>query len=89
VSTELRVELEGEYDISRRDELASLFSSLEGDGPIVVDMTKVSYIDSTILHELSMLRARDRGREITLLGSSANVRRILKVASFDRIFEIK
>jgi anti-anti-sigma factor len=89
VGTELRVELDGEYDLSRRQELASLFASLEGESPLVIDMTKVTYIDSTILHELSTLRERDRGRAITLLGSNASVRRILEIVSFDRIFEIR
>jgi anti-anti-sigma factor len=89
MSAELRVELDGEYDISRRQELMSLFASLDGNDPIVIDMAKVSYIDSTILHELSILRARDHERPITLFGANANVRRILQFVSFDRVFEIR
>jgi anti-anti-sigma factor len=82
------IELYGEYDISRKDELSSIFASLKGDDPIVIDMTKVSYVDSTILHELAQLRHRQRDCSITLLGVSSNVKRIFEIVNFDRLFQI-
>jgi anti-anti-sigma factor len=86
---ELRIELEGEYDLSRKAELASVFASIDGgDGPLVIDMSKVSYVDSTMLNQLSRLRFRHRDRQITLAGVSLNVRRILDIANFDRLFQI-
>ncbi len=85
---ERRIELDGEYDLSRKGELIELFASLDGEDSIVFDMTKVSYIDSTILHELSVLRARHADREITLTGANSNVRRILHLVSFERLFGI-
>jgi anti-anti-sigma factor len=85
---ERRIELDGEYDLSRKEELVSLFASLDGDGSIVIDMANVSYIDSTILHELSILRNHHRDREITLTGANSNVKRILHLVNFERLFGI-
>jgi anti-anti-sigma factor len=85
---ERRIELEGEYDLSRKAELASLFASVDGNDPLVIDMAKVSYLDSTMLNELSLLRLQQRDRQITLAGLSPNLRRILEIANFERLFRI-
>jgi anti-anti-sigma factor len=85
---ETRIELDGEYDLSRKEELSSLFAALDGDGPVVIDMARVSYIDSTILKELSTLRLHQPEREITLAGANSNVKRILRLVSFDSLFRI-
>lgn len=82
------VELQGEYDISRLEEVASLFRTLSPDGPASVDMAQVSYVDSTFLRELAALRQRFRGQPITLVGVTAAVRRILNIVNFDRLFVI-
>lgn len=82
------VKFGGECDLRRKDEIAGLFSSLGGEGSVVIDMTAVTYIDSFFLGELSMLRLRDGARSITLAGANENVRRILKTVSFDEIFDI-
>jgi anti-anti-sigma factor len=85
---ELRIELEGEYDLSRKAELAALFASIGGDDPLIIDMAKVSYLDSTVLHELLQLRSSHRERQITLAGVNSNVRRILDIVDFERLFQI-
>ena len=41
--------LRGEYDLSDRDSLSALFGALRTDGPAVIDLTEVTYMDSTIL----------------------------------------
>jgi anti-anti-sigma factor len=83
-----RIELNGEYDLSSKDDIASLFRSLRADGPAVIDMVKVTYIDSTFLHELAELRSRFKQHPITLLGVNKNLQRVLNIANFDRLFEI-
>jgi anti-anti-sigma factor len=83
-----RVELNGEYDLSRKGELALLFASLDANEPIVVDMADVTYIDSNFLHELVALRNRCREFGVKLTGVTPNVSRILRVVGFDKLFEI-
>ena len=81
------VRLTGEYDIARREELTQLFRSVNG-GALVIDMTDVSYVDSTFLNELATLRLSDKSRSITLAGVSEHVARLLKTVSFDQLFVI-
>jgi anti-anti-sigma factor len=83
-----RVLLEGEYDLARQDEVARLFASLDGDDPIIIDVARVTYIDSTILKELGKLHLRSAGRTITLAGPSDHLRHVLEIVGFDQIFDI-
>ena len=82
------IRLEGEYDLTRRDELASLFGSINGAGALVIDMTNVSYIDSTMLSELGSLRRRAQEIPIKLAGANEHLRRVLSIVNFDSLFEI-
>lgn len=82
------VRLTGEYDIARREELATLFRSINGADPLVIDMTDVSYVDSTFLNELATLRLGDTGRSITIAGVSEHIAHLLKTVSFDQLFVI-
>ena len=82
------VELAGEYDLSRKAEVGALFESLEGNEPLVIDLAKVTYLDSTLLNELSVLRRRNHERQITLRGANANIRRILNLVNFGALFRI-
>jgi anti-anti-sigma factor len=83
-----RIELNGEYDISQKEAIASLFGSLRPDGPAVIDLTKCTYVDSTFLSELVRLRKRLKEHPITLLGASGAVMRVLRLVNFDRLFVI-
>lgn len=84
-----RIELIGEYDISQKPQIAALFEALDPGGPATIDMTRVSYIDSSFLNELIRLRMRFVPHQITLLVRGDNVRRILGLVKFDRLFEIE
>ena len=82
------LDLEGEYDLTRREEIAALFQGVDGDGALVIDFSKVTYIDSTILRELALLRLRSAKRSITLRGASRHVLHVLHVVDFQKIFTI-
>jgi anti-anti-sigma factor len=81
-----RIKLEGEYDSSKREQIAALFSSLRADGPVIIDLTKVTFIDSTFLHLLAALRLRFKEQSITLTGANPNITRILKLVKFEQLF---
>ena len=83
-----RIELSGEYDLSSKEEIASLFQSLRPDGGAVIDMTKVTYVDSSFLHELADLQFRFMPHAVTLVGVSENLKRVFAILSFDRLFTI-
>jgi anti-anti-sigma factor len=83
-----RIELDGEYDLSQKEVLASLFGALRADGPVTIDLTNVTYIDSTFLNALAALRGRVNGHPITLLGANATILRVLRLVGFDRLFHL-
>ncbi|MBV9334011.1 MAG: STAS domain-containing protein [Candidatus Eremiobacteraeota bacterium] len=85
-SASRRVMLQGEYDLTRKAELATLFGTLDGDDDLVFDLTNVTYLDSTILEELAALRRQSNRRSITLAGANAHIRRVFHIVGFDRIF---
>lgn len=83
-----RVTLMGEYDLSRKAEVAELFGSINGQSSVVIDLSDVTYIDSTILGALALLRQQDLKRSIQLAGANRHIRRLLLVVGFDRIFDL-
>jgi anti-anti-sigma factor len=82
------VRLAGDYDLTRKDELAALFAPLEGNREIVIDMHDVTYMDSTVLRELAALHQKNPHRPVSLLGVDRSIRRILRIVGFDRILNI-
>jgi anti-anti-sigma factor len=83
-----RLQLVGEFDIADKDTLAALFGALAPDGAVAIDMTKVTYIDSTFLHELEALRSRLKQHHVTLLGVSKQARNLLHIVNLDHLFQI-
>jgi anti-anti-sigma factor len=83
-----RLQLVGEYDIADKDRLAALFGALAPDGAVVIDMTNVTYIDSTFLHQIDALRLRLKEHRVTLLGVNKHTRQLLHVVNFDHLFQI-
>lgn len=83
-----RLRLAGEYDLADRAHLAELFGALRPDEPAVIDMTAVTYIDTTFLHEVDALRLRLNRHPVTLLGLNKNLQRLLNIVNFDDLFEI-
>jgi anti-anti-sigma factor len=82
------ITLFGEYDLSRKDEVAKLFGSLDGVQPLVINFRKVTFLDSTVLAMLAQLRLRSIGRQITLSDASDQIRRLFRLVGFEKIFEI-
>ena len=84
-----RLELVGEYDLTQKQELGALFGALPPDGPATIDLSRVTYVDTTFLHELVKLRSRLIPHRITLVVRSDNVRRLLNLVKFDLLFDIR
>jgi anti-sigma B factor antagonist len=57
---------------------------------IVLDLTAVTFLDSTGLTAMvaALNRARERGGSMTLVGPSGMVRRVLAITELDRVFAI-
>ena len=82
-----RIELDGEYDLSRRDEVAKLFGAIATNTEeLVIDVSRVSYVDSSFCHELAQLRKRLNGRRITLISPCPHLWRLFSMLAFDTVF---
>jgi anti-sigma B factor antagonist len=79
--------LEGELDLVAAPELRKRFD--EAGGAVVVDLERVTFIDSAVLKEF--LRARvemaERGVRLVLAGVPAPVRRLLDLTRTSELFE--
>jgi anti-anti-sigma factor len=78
------ITLRGELDLSNVDEMRSSLASASG--PAVVDLSGVTYLDSTALYELGVLRKRVGN--VVLVAPSPQVRRTLEIVGFTKIFDI-
>jgi anti-sigma B factor antagonist len=81
------VELSGELDISSASSVESRLMELEklNPGRVILDLTRVSFIDST---GLSMIinadgRARKRGSRLTIVSGEGVPRRILRTVGLE------
>jgi anti-anti-sigma factor len=78
----------GEIDITRVPELRDEILALPTDRSVVLDLSSVSYLDSSGLGMLVLLRKRLArcGATVTLVGIQPHVRRILDITGLDRAF---
>lgn len=83
--------LEGEADLQHTPTLRkSLLESVSKGRPVVVDMSNVSYIDSSGVASLveAYQSARKKGFSFALSGLSPAALRVLQLARLDRVFTI-
>jgi anti-anti-sigma factor len=78
------ITLRGELDLSNVAEMRS--SLADAHGPAVVDLSDVTYLDSTALYELGVLRKRVGN--VVLVAPSPQIRRTLEIVGFTKIFDI-
>lgn len=83
------VTLAGELDVNDVDELRPRFDQLDaGTGWVVVDVTEVTFMDSSVLGMLVQARtaAIAAGRSVCLVGATRNVLRLFSVTNLDSVF---
>jgi anti-sigma B factor antagonist len=85
--------LAGEIDMERTSELHQLVAGFEASAAssAVIDLSAVTFMDSTGLGTLSRLRnvALGRGGGVTLVGASAQVTKLLAIVGFDGAFTLQ
>jgi anti-anti-sigma factor len=80
----------GEIDMAGGPLLDDAIAECEGDGPLVIDVAEVSFIDSSGLRSLleAARRARARGSVIRLLQVGPEVARLLEITGTTDQFEV-
>jgi anti-sigma B factor antagonist len=86
------VTVAGEVDIYTSPELKGALANAAADGCtlVVVDLTGVSFIDSSGLGVLvgALRRAREAGGDLRLVAGDDAVSRIMKITGLDKVFSM-
>lgn len=86
------IELEGEVDVYTAPQLKQQMIVLleAGNNAMVVDLTKVEYLDSTALGVLigGLKRMRERDGNLPLICPSPRIKRVFEITGLDKIFDI-
>lgn len=83
-----RIELTGDYDLSRRDEIRAVFDRVDGKCPVVLDVRSVTYADSSFLHELARLKMSHSNCTMLIYGANPMLKKLLHLLAFDKLFTI-
>lgn len=87
----LVLNVSGYFDFSLHKEFRQAYKGSEGVRRFVVDLRETEYMDSSALGMLLLLRefATEQGGEVVLRNCSREVRKILEIANFQRLFRIE
>ena len=86
------VTVRGEVDVATAPTLGEALDAAldEGSGPVVVDLSGVTFIDSTGLGVLIAVRKRclDSGRELRVVVSDPRILKVFEITGLDDLFAI-
>lgn len=88
---EVTISVSGKFDFQLYDEFRSAYVDTQGAGiNYQVDLAGTDYLDSSALGMLLLLRehAGGEGSKIEITNASSDVKKILDVANFGKLFEI-
>jgi len=87
----LTISIKGRFDFGRHQEFRKSYEGLHPQpGSIVVDLKEATYLDSSALGMLLLLRDHAGGdqSDIRVVNSSSDVKKILAISNFDKLFDI-
>jgi anti-anti-sigma factor len=87
------IKLNGRFDFNTHREFRAAYEPLVSDADthaVIVDFAGVDYLDSSALGMLLMLRDKlgGAGKEVALTGVRGNVKQVLDIANFGKLFPI-
>jgi anti-sigma B factor antagonist len=87
----VNIVLQGEFDISNIGELNRLLKAGEGRDDVVIDCSRLAYIDSTGLTQLFKLHQNieSNGATVYLTGTNPHIRKLLVLTRLDSVFKLK
>lgn len=83
--------LEGEFDISNTEELTRLLDAGAPGDDVVIDCSRLEYIDSSGLAQLFKLyqKIESTGGAVYLIGASAHIRKLFALTRLDSVFKFR
>ena len=83
---QVTIAISGRFDFNSHQEFREAVENVAKDCNCIVDLEATTYLDSSALGMLLLLR--DGGRQVRIVGCSEEVRRVLEIANFHRLFEV-
>ncbi len=85
----LTISIKGRFDFSKHREFRESYED-RGLSAVVVDLKEATYLDSSALGMLLLLRDHVGGddSDIRVVNCSSDVRKILAISNFDKLFDI-
>jgi HptB-dependent secretion and biofilm anti anti-sigma factor len=87
------ISLVGRFDFNTHRDFRAAYEPLVADAAcraITLDFSRVDYLDSSALGMLLMLRDKmgGCGKEVALTGVAGNIKQVLEIANFSKLFSI-
>lgn len=88
-----KMQIDGRFDFHMQREFRAVYAPMlqdEGVRTIEIELSKVSYLDSSALGMLMLIRerAQELGKEVVLSSPTDTVRKIFTIAKFDTLFKM-
>lgn len=85
----LTIQVKGRFDFGKHQEFREAYERRQP-ASVVIDLKDATYLDSSALGMLLMLRDHVGGddSEIRVVNTSSDVRKILAISNFDKLFDI-
>jgi len=85
----LTISIKGRFDFAKHQEFRESYESRDL-AEVVVDLKDATYLDSSALGMLLLLRDHAGGEnsDIRVVNSSSDVKKILAISNFDKLFDI-
>ncbi|MDI3395381.1 STAS domain-containing protein [Pseudomonas sp. V98_8] len=85
----LTISVKGRFDFAKHQEFRQSYED-KSLAEVVVDLKEATYLDSSALGMLLLLRDHAGGddSDIRVVNSSCDVRKILAISNFDKLFDI-
>lgn len=90
--TELTIRVDGRFDFSAHQEFREAYEAVTDDiSQFVVDLGSTSYLDSSALGMLLLLRDHAGGdtAQVKIVNCNDDVRKILTISNFEQLFTIQ
>ena len=87
---ELKIAIDGRFDFSSHKEFRDAYKGTASDTNYVIDMGSTDYMDSSALGMLLLLREHAGGDKarIKISGCSTDIKKILTISNFHKLFDI-
>ena len=87
----LTIRIKGRFDFGRHHEFRESYEKISNQPEsVVVDLKDATYLDSSALGMLLLLRDHAGGEksDVRVVNASSDVRKILAISNFDKLFDI-